>query len=287
MKVGIFVRVSTDEQAKNGNSIDAQIQKGQEVCKYLNIKEHEIYLDAGVSGLLPIEERPKFNQLLKDIQSGKIQGIVVSAFDRLTRSETNWPKIRNILSENKAKLILEGVDIDYDNYDVNMMMSLKNIFATHEVSRLKFRSKQGIRAGVEKGRVGGGLSIPYGYKKGVDKMMIIDEEESDVVKMIFRLAIEGKGQRAIATILNDKKIETRYQKQGRTLMVNGVKRTKFVWKDGTVYSILINSIYVGRRKFKNELLPYNENIRIVSDDMFEAIKRQFQKNKQFNTTTSK
>jgi site-specific DNA recombinase len=85
MKTAVYVRVSTDEQAKEGYSIRAQIDK---LKNYIQIKDwdfYKVYADEGISGK-NIESRPAINELINDIKTGKVNNIVVYKIDRLTRS---------------------------------------------------------------------------------------------------------------------------------------------------------------------------------------------------------
>ena len=88
MRTAIYVRVSTDEQAKEGYSIRAQIDK---LKNYIEIKDWEfykVYADEGISGK-DIEGRPAVKQLIADVESGKINNVLVYKIDRLTRSTKN------------------------------------------------------------------------------------------------------------------------------------------------------------------------------------------------------
>ncbi|MAM29433.1 MAG: hypothetical protein CMC13_10475 [Flavobacteriaceae bacterium] len=285
MKLGIYNRVSTEEQ-KKGNSIETQEKKNKEICKRLGYS-YKVYNDKGISGKLPIEKRPALKMMLNDIKNGVLNGIVVTKFDRITRNEINFYEIKETLLKTNSKFFLEGQDINLKDYNELFLLGFKNLLATQEVDRLIERSKEGIRTGIERGRVGGGYSIPYGYKKGENKMMVIDEEEANVIQEIFNLSVKGKGQRAIATHLNNKGIETKYQKHKRTQTVNEIKRNSFIWKGGTIAKILRNPIYIGHRLYKGERLPYNENLRIVSEIDFNTSKKIALGNNIFKRTTNR
>jgi len=283
MKLGIYIRVSSEEQVKSSNSIVSQKNKGVELCDFLE-SEYIIYEEPGLSGTLPISKLPSLINLLNDIENKEIDGISITKFDRLSRNESNWPIIKKTLKKNKAKLYIDGAEIDYLNYDVELIMNIKQSLAVHEVERLKHRVKQGLETGIKLGKVGGGKIQPYGYTKGENKELIIDKEEAKIVLEIYELALKGKGSKAIATILNDRGIPTKFQKLQLTQKYKDRERKEFIWKDGTVYGVLTNPIFKGQRRFRDKLYPAP---RIVSDVMFDTVQKGLKKRNNFKNTTNK
>ena len=86
LRVGCYERVSTDEQALRGFSIEAQIDNLTEYCEENNLKLVGHYTDAGKSGTLPPLKRPELQRLLEDVQAGKIDIILFTKLDRWFRS---------------------------------------------------------------------------------------------------------------------------------------------------------------------------------------------------------
>ena len=85
MKTGIYIRVSTEDQAKDGFSISAQKEK---LIKYAEINDwdvYDLYIDDGISGK-NLTDRPEINRLLKDVETGNINNVLIYKLDRLTRS---------------------------------------------------------------------------------------------------------------------------------------------------------------------------------------------------------
>jgi len=85
METGIYVRVSTEEQAQEGYSIRAQEQKLKDFSRVKDWSIYKIYNDEGISGK-NITERPAINEMITDIKSGQVKNVVVYKIDRLTRS---------------------------------------------------------------------------------------------------------------------------------------------------------------------------------------------------------
>ena len=82
---GIYIRVSTEDQAREGFSLGEQKEKLMELCKFKGYEVYEIYEDAGISAK-DIKHRPAFQKMLNDIKEGKINYIVAYKLDRITRS---------------------------------------------------------------------------------------------------------------------------------------------------------------------------------------------------------
>ena len=85
MKTGIYVRVSTEEQAKEGFSIRAQQDRLKDYIKIKDWELCDIYIDDGISGK-NITDRPAINRMIKDVMDKKIDNVLVFKIDRLTRS---------------------------------------------------------------------------------------------------------------------------------------------------------------------------------------------------------
>ena len=98
METGLYLRVSTEEQAQEGFSIRGQEQKLKD---YANIKDwsiHKIYADEGISGK-NITERPAMNELIEDIKAGKVKNVLVFKIDRLTRSTADLLYLVELFNE--------------------------------------------------------------------------------------------------------------------------------------------------------------------------------------------
>ena len=101
LRVAIYGRVSTEEQALRGFSIEAQVDALKEYAKKNNMKIVDIYLDEGISGAKPPLKRPALNRLLEDVKAGKIDMILFTKLDRWFRSVKEYFKVQEILEDNK------------------------------------------------------------------------------------------------------------------------------------------------------------------------------------------
>jgi site-specific DNA recombinase len=120
MILGIYSRVSTEEQAEKGISLDNQVDRGKKVAKKHKC-DYKLYQDAGLSGTLPVNKRPGLKSMMDDIAAGKIQAVWVYAEDRLSRAgiiETT--AIKTIFKENKIRYFENETELDLHDINVGL-----------------------------------------------------------------------------------------------------------------------------------------------------------------------
>lgn len=185
-RVAIYARVSTQEQAENGNSLDFQIEKLKAYCQLHEYKVVDEYVDAGVSGAK--SERPALNKLKKDID--KIDIVLIYKLDRLSRSiKDTMYLIEDLFKPNDVNLISLS-----ENFDTSQAMGMATIgmlstFAQLERETIKERMMAGKIQAVKSGK--NINKTPFGYIKK-DGQLIKDERTKDCVDFIFKKMLEGK-----------------------------------------------------------------------------------------------
>ena len=182
-RVGLYGRVSTEEQALRGFSIEAQVDALKEYAKKNNMKIVDIYLDEGISGAKPPLKRPALNRLLEDVKAGKIDMILFTKLDRWFRSVKEYFKVQEILEDNKVewKTILE----DYDTSSANGQMAITIFLAVAQNER--DRTAERIKVVLDHKRKNkeacfGGQAIPFGYTKEKDPngvMRLVKDPETE------------------------------------------------------------------------------------------------------------
>ena len=100
---GLYIRVSTEDQAREGFSLPEQEKRLRTMCEFKGYEVYNVYEERGISAKTG-NYRPKFEELLQDIRDKKVNTIVVLKLDRLTRSVADWEKILTFLEENDAYL---------------------------------------------------------------------------------------------------------------------------------------------------------------------------------------
>ena len=103
---GIYIRVSTEDQVREGFSLGEQEEKLKQLCKYKDYKIYKVYKDAGISAK-DMANRPAFQQMLEDMKAGKINYIVAYKLDRVTRSVRDLEVLISELEEHHCYLVCD------------------------------------------------------------------------------------------------------------------------------------------------------------------------------------
>jgi len=165
---GIYIRVSTEEQVKEGYSLGEQKERLEAMCKYKGYKIYKVYEDAGISAK-NIKSRPKFNELLEDIKFKKINTIVALKLDRITRSVYDWEYIIKFLEDNDAYIDVANDEINTTTANGRMVSRLMMTVSQNEIERTSERTKIGMEGAIKDGHCP--CKTPLGYKR-VNKKLV-------------------------------------------------------------------------------------------------------------------
>lgn len=196
---GLYIRVSTEEQAKEGYSIDAQRNKLTAYCQIHDIDILGYYIDDGISG--KSLERPRVKELIADIKAKRIDTIVVFKLDRLTRSVKDLLMLMDIFDKFKTKFISLSEQIDTSSATGRMFVQLLGVFAEWERSVIGERVVVGMEQRAKTGMYSARRVLGYDYNPET-KRFTINAKEAEIVKLIFSMHNQGKGYVAIAKELN-------------------------------------------------------------------------------------
>lgn len=252
--IGIYVRVSTDEQAKHGYSISDQIAKCRTKAESSEVKE---YVDDGESG--EFLDRPALNRLRDDVKSGLITKVICYDPDRLSRKLINQLLITEEIEKNAELIFVNG---EYSKTPEGMLFyQMRGAIAEFEKAKITERLSNGRVRKAKQGKIVKDPRI-YGYKFNKETWQLeIKENEAMVVKLIFELFTKPngrvKGINGIAHYLTEQNIPT--------------KTGKDVWHRQVVRQLLMNETYTGifyqnkwntegNIKKKNKRLPPGEKI---------------------------
>jgi site-specific DNA recombinase len=259
--IGIYCRISQLKEEGADRSINDQKQLGIEFAESIG-KPYSVYIDEGVSGTLPIEQRPQLQSLLDDIEEGIIDSVYVYLQDRLERNPQVRLFLRSIFLKNKVRLYTEKGEVDLNDEDQTLMEDIFSLFNAREVAKTRKRVKSVLLRNAKEGRSHGVL--PYGYTTDSDKKIIIDEEEAEIVRLVFRESLAGKGVSTIAELLNNSGVPTRYNKIAKGTITttdrhSGIVRTRskkdIKWSGSTIIGMIKNPTYKGERNFGGHSLP--------------------------------
>ena len=275
METGLYVRVSTEEQAQEGFSIRGQEQKLKEFAKIKDWSIYKVYVDEGISGK-NITERPAIQELIADIKAGHIQNVLVFKIDRLTRSTSDLLYLVELFNEHDCAFNSLMESIDTQTASGRMFLKIIGIFAEFERENIIERVKLGIERKVKEGYTLAGGHISYGYdKEKGEKEMTVNETEAQIVREIFDMYVnQGMPQIAIA----------------RRLIVQGVPtKDNKTWMHTTVKAILKNCTYIGRVRHKihdpeNGYSMEGRHEAIISEELFGEAQRLLQENARISPT---
>ena len=260
-KCGLYMRVSTEDQAREGFSLPEQRERLETFCKFKGYEIVDYYEDAGISAKTG-NYRPEFERLKNDIKAKKINTIVALKLDRITRSIYDWENLMTFLDENGAYLDCVNDEINTTSANGKMISRLLMSVSQNEIERTSERTKIGLAGAIKSGHIP--HIAPLGYKHE-DKKLVIDYSTKDVVIRIFDLYYNGYSYQKISNLFNDEKV-----------------LGKENWRDSTIVNILENEIYKGDfvhgKRTKHP--TYYENVvePIISKEMWEDCQVQKKKN---------
>lgn len=260
-KCGLYMRVSTEDQAREGFSLPEQRERLESFCKFKNYEIIDYYEDAGISAKTG-NHRPEFERLKDDIRAKKINTIVALKLDRITRSIYDWENLMTFLDENNAYLDCVNDEINTTSANGKMISRLLMSVSQNEIERTSERTKVGLAGAIKCGHIP--HIAPLGYKHE-DKKLVIDYSTKDVVVRIFDLYYNGYSYQKISNLFNEEKV-----------------LGKDNWRDSTIVTILENEIYKGDfvhgKRTKNP--TYYEDVvePIVSKEMWADCQVQKKKN---------
>ena len=258
---GIYIRVSTEDQAREGYSLGEQLEKLQDLCKYRDYNVFKVYEDAGISAK-DMEGRPSFQEMLEDVKKHNINVIVAYKLDRLTRSVRDLETLITELEKHGCALECALDDINTSTANGRFFVRMLTVLSQLEIERVAERTKFGLVGAIKDGHVPGRKRLGYTRE---NKKLVINPLERDIVERIFNLYRSGKSYQQVANIYNKEKV---------------LNRTN--WRDSTIESIISNEIYKGDFiSGKTIGKPvYYENVvePIVSKELWEECQQQKRRN---------
>lgn len=196
--VGIYVRVSTLEQAEEGYSIAAQKERLKAYCKAQGWRDYRFYVDEGISG--KDMKRPQLEKLFEHIKEDKIKLILVYRLDRFTRSVRDLHKMLEIMEQHKCGFKSATEVYDTTTAMGRLFITIVAALAEWESDNSSERIKMALEKKVAGGeRVGG---IPFGFDLTEDETLIANEQSEVIFEMIHLLK-SGKSITSIAEYLTE------------------------------------------------------------------------------------
>lgn len=252
IRVVLYVRVSSKEQV-DGYSIGEQIERLE---KYADAMEWDIvktFVDPGYSG--GNTDRPGLKEMIKEIEKGGIDKVVVYKLDRLSRSQLDTLYlIEKVFLANNTDFVSMSENFDTSTPFGRAMIGILAVFAQLEREQIKERTMIGKEARAKEGKWGGGATEPIGYDYNIAKDLLeVNEYEAMQVRELFDLFIKGTPLRTIET----------------TFLEKGYSHKHGVWDSKAMRRVLKNKIYLGYIRY-HETYYKAEHIPIISEETFNA-----------------
>ena len=257
---GIYVRVSTEEQSREGFSLKEQEERLKEFCNFKRYEIYKVYKDAGISA--KNDKRPAYQEMMSDVKNKNINVIVAFKLDRLTRSVYDIEKLMKTVNDCECDIDCMADESNTTTSNGRMVMRIMTSVSQNEIEKCSERTKFGMVGAIKSGHIPN--RTPLGFKR-IDKKLVPDLITKDVIVRVFDLYLEGKSHQTIANIYNKEKV------LGRTN-----------WYDSTIQKILSNELYKGDfvngKRTKHP--TYYENVvdSIVSKEKWESCQYQKQRN---------
>ena len=257
---GIYKRVSTLDQKREGFSLGEQEEKLKEFCKFKGYEIYKIYADEGISA--KNDKRPAYQEMMRDVKDKKINVIVAFKLDRLTRSVYNIEKLMKFVNDNDCDIDCMADESNTTTSNGRMVMRIMTSVSQNEIEKCSERTKFGMVGAIKAGHIPN--KCPLGFKRN-NKKLVPDPLTKDIVIRVFDLYLEGKSYQSIANIYNEEKV------LGKTN-----------WRDSTINHIITNELYKGDYLHgkRTKKPTYYENVveSLVSKQKWEDCQYQKQRN---------
>ncbi len=265
LRCAIYTRKSTEEGLDmEFNSLDAQ----RDSCeKYIQIQKHEgwtlipdHYDDGGFTG--GNTERPALKRLIKDIENGLIDVVVVYKIDRLSRSLLDFLNMVRMFDEHNVSMVSVTQQFNTSTPMGRLMINVLMSFAEYERDLTGERIRDKIASSKRKGMWMGGPP-PMGYDCR-DRKLVINPAEAEILRLVFDQFIVKRSVKLAVQALRQMGIRTKFRITGNGKEVGGN-----LFDVGTVYKMLNNPIYVGKIRHKDQLYD-GQHQPIISQETWDA-----------------
>ena len=248
-RAAVYIRLSVEDSQTGSASVETQQYIiGHFLDRHPEIEPFHTYIDNGLTGTN--FNRPAFQSMLNDIESGAVNCVIVKDLSRLGRNSIDTGYyIEQYFPQRKVRFIAvnEGYDTDSADGRPDMMIALRNMVNEAYAADISKKITAAQRQMMKDGKFVGALP-PYGYLKDPEDChkLVIDPEAAAVVKQIFAWAAEGAGLNTIVLRLNEANIMTpSYRRAEQGLITNEKLLGSGKWHTFTVNKILRAEIYTG------------------------------------------
>ena len=236
-RVALYLRVSSEEQRER-QTIQTQREFLSEYARVMGLEVVDNYLDDGVLGTIPLEERSEGKRLLEDAREGKFDTVLVYKLDRLGRTLLVIVEAHDKLAEFGVGLRSPHEAIDTSTPHGRFAFQTLASVAELERENIRTRTRDGLHRAFRAGKYMG--VVPYGYVANKNARLEVVREEAEVVREIFGRITGGASLYAVAKELNERHIPPPGRRYG-----SGKRRWQNRWAPTTVRNIVHQRAYSG------------------------------------------
>jgi site-specific DNA recombinase len=201
-----YIRVSTDKQADKGCSLEAQHEKIRAMAVVQGTEVADLIVDAGESA--KNLKRPGMVRILKLVQAGEVDKVIVAKLDRLTRSVRDLADLLEIFQRKGVSLVSVAESLDTGSAAGRLVLNIMVSDSQWEREAIGERTRDALQ--LKRSRLEFLGNAPYGFRLAIDQKHIEeDRKEQSVLNRIRTLRLDGRSLRAIATELNRRRLTTR------------------------------------------------------------------------------
>ena len=263
IRVALYLRVSTEEQAKEGFSLGAQRQALEDHCMIYDYQIAKVYTDDGYSGRNT--KRPAYKQMMEEIDSW--DSILVLKMDRIHRNTRNFIEMMDLLKKRHKGFISMQEKLDTETAMGNFFMTLMQSIAQLESEQIGERTRFGMKQKAESlsmnddGKRTMGFTPPFGYRIE-DGKLADDYDEQEIVSLIFELYANDETMDSICYSLNRQGLLTR---KGNP------------WNKYNLRNILHNPVYAGYMRWDGILIKHDATP-VITPERFNGIQEKMARN---------
>jgi site-specific DNA recombinase len=229
--IALYTRVSTDEQAREGISLEEQQERLKAYCRAMGWSEEPtLFIDDGYSA--KDLDRPQLTRLINEVKKGTISKVLVTKLDRMSRRLLDLLQLIDTFSEHKVSFVSISESFDTNTPSGRLTLQVLGAVAEFERERIRERVFENMYHAANQGKWM--TQSPYGYNL-VDKELTINESEAKVVRRVFDLYLhQGWGFYSIAKQLNEDGIPSKQKKEWsirsiKLMLTNPVYKGTLVW----------------------------------------------------------
>lgn len=249
MRAALYVRVSTEDQAKEGFSLDAQTKRLEAYCKVRNWTVSDIYRDEGQSGRKI--DRPEYKRMMEESDEWDV--LLVLKMDRIHRNSVNFALMMDELRRKGKEFNSMQEKFDTTTAMGRFVMDIVQRIAQLESEQIGERVKMGMMMKARSGaNLGSGHPYGYVYERGSLKVV---EYEAEIVRDIYSMYRDGMSMNGIADTLNNAFVKPKIGER---------------WSRQSVSNILHNPVYIGCKRWDG-IIRNGEHEAIVDQDIYEMI----------------